>query len=218
MSFFDFIDRELKSQPCDSAQQTENIKVTSNNSRDGNLNNWQHRPKQEKLNFLKPCSLCSGREFISKPQGGFFCTQCQPGAVGIPVTAGGEREVPVSTDEPALFPANDKGSAKPDRRNKEKQNQQANFKAAIPWIQTHLEELQATGWTRPALFRRGKHKWPIGNWGLAWVAPWNRDNLKIAIGVEGKLIFIFSSSGRRIAQTAIPQQYTTRRTRKEQRL
>jgi hypothetical protein len=50
--------------------------------------------RPEKLKFLKPCSICFGREFIHRENGGFFCTNCQPGIEGHPVIALGHREPP----------------------------------------------------------------------------------------------------------------------------
>lgn len=41
------------------------------------------KPAPEKVNWLKPCSICSGHLFTKSDQGGYFCCECQtlpPGA------------------------------------------------------------------------------------------------------------------------------------------
>ena len=43
------------------------------------------------------------------------------------------------------------------------------FKKGFAWIRPKIDELLAAGWSKPELFRRGKFKHPIGNWGIAWL-------------------------------------------------
>jgi hypothetical protein len=54
----------------------------------------RRQPKPEQLKFLKPCSICYGREFTHRENGGFFCNTCQPGIKGHPVIAMGPRQPP----------------------------------------------------------------------------------------------------------------------------
>ena len=48
--------------------------------------------RPEQLKFLRPCSICGGRDFIHGRDGRFFCTICQPGITGTPVKAAGHRQ------------------------------------------------------------------------------------------------------------------------------
>ena len=81
------------------------------------------------------------------------------------------------------------------------------FQAAFPWLMAHLTELQAVGWTRPELFRRGKCRWPSGNWGLAWLPVWVKHELKVDFNEKtGAIRFIFTDiHGKKITQTAYPK-------------
>ena len=151
--------------------------------------------KVEKFNFLKPCPLCHGRDFIYGQNGGFFCIQCQPGHKGTLVSANGaERE---STLDNELKTAHDTIQS-PIFKEK------GYFQAAFPWIMENLQALQAAGWTRPELFSRSRQRWPTGSWGVAWLGVWVHDDLRVSVGPKGKLVFIFTSCGREIVQTARP--------------
>ena len=48
---------------------------------------------RKQVDWLKPCPLCGGRNFIHGYRGGYFCEVCQPGArPGEPVRAVGYRK------------------------------------------------------------------------------------------------------------------------------
>lgn len=78
------------------------------------------------------------------------------------------------------------------------------FKIGYPWLKEHLEELLSAGWTRRELFGRGRHKWPIGNWGAAWLSSWKDERKTPSIGPYGEIIFSFTASGYPAQQTAWP--------------
>lgn len=84
-------------------------------------------------------------------------------------------------------------------------SEQENFVAAWPWIKNNLEKLLAAGWTRAALFCRGKLRHPVGNWGIAWLSVWRRPMLTVKINSRGAIVFIFEICGRRITQAAYPR-------------
>lgn len=161
--------------------------------------------KVEKLSFLKPCSLCNGRNFISKQKGGFFCIKCQPNEKGIRVFAAGNRKNTKNESDTHLNQAR-KNEARPQRKGTAEKRH--HFQTSFPWIMEHLAELQKAGWTRPALFRRGKHRFPIGEWGVAWYPIWTESNLKINICKRSSAIrFSFvGTDGRAISQAAYPPQ------------
>ncbi|HHD64639.1 MAG TPA: hypothetical protein ENK96_09825 [Desulfobulbaceae bacterium] len=80
------------------------------------------------------------------------------------------------------------------------------FETAFPWVQAHLQELLAAGWTRPELFRRDCCAWPLRKWGLCWLPVWKKPDLEIKIESSGRLIFSFTvAGGRRIRQAVFPQ-------------
>jgi hypothetical protein len=160
--------------------------------------------KPERLNFLQPCPLCDGRQFIHGVGGGFFCETCQPGQQGQPVEAAGpDRQVPTITPED-LEPVAAVGSTHqadiPDTEPTEQQR--AYFLAAWQWITKNKEPLLAAGWTPATLFRRSIYRWPYGHWGVAWLPVWNKPGVTVTIGHRGELIFSFSSNGRAITQAA----------------
>ena len=47
--------------------------------------------KGKRVDWLKPCPLCMGKDFIHGVNGGYFCKACQP-RTGEAVRAGGYRE------------------------------------------------------------------------------------------------------------------------------
>jgi|GEM_PF-3593323 len=208
--------------------------------------------KPEQLKFLKPCSICFGREFVHRKNGGFFCTTCQPGIAGHPVIALGHREPPEKvTGLPCagcgsttwtkekdgyqypdgiivdgwhcggdhcrvkLLSGNRKADVNmiepPESWEQHWENGHADtlpdrereyFRAGYAWIMDHLQELLAAGWTRPALFRRSKFRYPYGHWGAAWLSVWIKSNLQVRLGSRGDIVFTYPSGGRQIEQTA----------------
>lgn len=168
------------------------------------------RPKPERLAFLQPCPLCGGRQFIHGTGGGFYCVACQPGQQGLPVEAAGPDRQERTEPPEDLTPAGDLGDgqhhqAGPDQGDPSEE-QRAHFRAAWPWIKEHLAPLLAAGWTRAALLRRAKFRWPYGPWGVAWLSLWSQPELAVTIGPRGEIVFTFPSHGRTITQTAHPPQ------------
>lgn len=70
-------------------------------------------------------------------------------------------------------------------------------------IRQYLPALLAAGWTRVAIFKRGKFRLP-SDWGLVWLTIWKKDNLTVSIEPEtGQVSFSFTNStGRKITQSA----------------
>lgn len=67
------------------------------------------------------------------------------------------------------------------------------------WVLEHLEELQATGWTRRELFRAGRFSFPCGSWGFAWFF---RLDAEINIEQDGTLTMIWRhANGQQVKQT-----------------
>lgn len=160
--------------------------------------------KAEKLSFLRPCSLCSGRNFVLGSQNGFFCAACHPGISGQLVEATGpDRE---KTDLKLDCQTIGGIDATHGRRGTLQITTQAreNFMAAWPWIKERMPELLAGGWSRAALLRRGRFRHPSGNWGVAWLSVWKQPSLLVTIGHNGSIIFHFLSNGRNIRQTSKP--------------
>jgi hypothetical protein len=213
--------------------------------------------RPEKLKFLKPCSICQGREFTHREHGGFFCNNCQPGIEGHPVIAMGHREppetvtgLPCASCGSTTWTKEKDGYQYPDGTitdgwhcggkhcgvkllsgNKDADRDRDMIELAGPpwedrryyqaagastaaekeyfligyaWIRDHLPELLAAGWTRAALFRRARYRWPLGPWGAAWSVAWKKQDLKVRIGGRGELIFTFSSDSRMITQRILP--------------
>lgn len=205
MSLFDFIENKQNTpEPAASGHKITGVKASC----------YTQKTKPEKLKFLKPCPLCEGRDFVCTKTGGFFCIQCKPGAIGTPVIAEGSWDLPGTSSSSELEPDNNQEDSKEESRPTQMDIHGLYFKAAFPWIMNHLAELQKVGWTRPTLFRRGKYKWPIGNWGIAWMNIWNKSNLEIQIRPNGTLAFTFSSSGKRIIQTAAPNNIHNKKTKR----
>lgn len=78
-----------------------------------------------------------------------------------------------------------------------------NFDAAWPWLQANLAALLAAGWTRASLFQRGKRRYPVGRWGIAWLDVWRREGLAVSIGTKGQVVYRFEISNRIVTQTSI---------------
>lgn len=79
------------------------------------------------------------------------------------------------------------------------------FRAGFPWITAHLAEFLAAGWARRELFGRGRHRWPIGNWGAAWALPFGQPDKTPDIGTRGEIVFTFvNGHGDQVRQTAWP--------------
>lgn len=120
---------------------------------------------------------------------------------------------PVDTRPPAS-PADDRPAAidqqetkrGPGRRGRREAGEELqHFRDGRAWIMDHLPELQAAGWTRPALFRRSPFSWPCGPWGAAWISAWSAPGRRVRIGDRGELVFTFLSSGRVITQRIKPR-------------
>lgn len=214
MGFFDTIDR-LKSE--DSGHRPPEIiedQATSNSQ------NSEKKPveqpvftekkiwfKREELTFLRPCLSCGGKDFIYGKDGGFFCLDCQPGAVGVPVKAGGpdrqkaDPEAGLQECDTESFPG---FSAPAGSRNiAEIEQGRGYFFTAWSWIKENMPELLAAGWTRAALLQRSKYRYPL-KWGIAWFSVWHQKGLVVTIGKNGKVIFSFQEQGRTITQAASP--------------
>jgi len=164
------------------------------------------QPKPERLTFLHPCPICYGRLFVAGRGGGFFCTTCQPGIEGQPVEAAGRMSkrtqadcelVPVNYDLPEAL----QGDKKPDPVTDQ---QRKYFRAAWPWIKENKAQLLAAGWTMAALVGRSKFRWPYGQWGLAWLPVWTREQVLVTINDKGAIAFTFRYCEKTITQTAKP--------------
>jgi hypothetical protein len=79
-----------------------------------------------------------------------------------------------------------------------------NFRAAWPWLRENLADLLQSGWTRAALFQRGKSRYPAGKWGTAWVDAWRKPNLVVRIGRAGCIEYTFLAGDRQVRQTSTP--------------
>ena len=93
MSFFDMIERALKSQDQSTGKtagfspgtldQGNSIETTHT------INIAKRVGKPEKLSFLPPCPVCKGKIYIYGEKGGFFCAACCPNIKGRIVEAAG---------------------------------------------------------------------------------------------------------------------------------
>ena len=70
------------------------------------------------------------------------------------------------------------------------------WKASRGWLLDHLTELEAAGWNRHLLLRAGQDRFPLGDWGPAWLHCWQQSGLEIKIGKDGTLYFIWPRSER----------------------
>ena len=189
MNLYDFIENEPVDEEVEKQKQTR-LQIVNT-------------AKAEKLSFLKPCSLCNGRIFISKQKGGFFCIKCQPNQKGIRVFAAGNRKKSEKEGDTHQNQVEKKPSAIQRKATVENRN---HCQTAFTWIMDNLTELQEVGWKHPALFRRGKQRFPIGAWGVAWFPIWTKTNLQINICKRsGAIRFSFiGTDGRAISQAAYP--------------
>ncbi len=69
------------------------------------------------------------------------------------------------------------------------------------WCTEHKEQLAAAGWHGSDLFRRGRFRYPLGNWGLAYSSAWLQPDVKAAILPDGSVAFQWQSGTRQIVQT-----------------
>ena len=202
MGLVDFIE-QINTKETTALHSTERKKTDTAN------NNWKvqilpAKPvkiKPEKLNFLRPCPICHERNFTYGKKGGFFCSTCQPGITGNLVYADGRERPKNHTTEPLETQTPIQKVSEQSR--KAKQEAEC-FKKGFPWIMEHLDELLATGWTRPELFRRSCNRWCIGNWGLAWLSAWTRPGVTVSVDQKGRVNFSFTGGGRAIIQAAYP--------------
>lgn len=149
--------------------------------------------KPERLSFLQPCPICHGRSFTHITSGGFACQTCQPGRFGDRVEAAGPELQ--TTNELELSSVQDPPGEQHTFQ------QRIYFDAAWPWIKQNLPRLLAAGWTRAALLRRSKYRWPYGTWGAAWLPPWAKDEVIVSLGARGEIVFSYPSGERTISQT-----------------
>lgn len=76
------------------------------------------------------------------------------------------------------------------------------YKQGREWILAHLDQLKSLGWTRRTLFKVSRFRHPLGEWGLAWVGPWNSEDLReVRIDPEGAVVFTLSRNGRQVKQS-----------------
>ncbi len=144
------------------------------------------------IDWLKPCPLCNGRNFIHGHKGGFFCEVCQPGArPGQAVRAEGKPRKQHAEEE----------EASPVRSISQSGVNHQYLATAHAWISSHRQALHAAGWTSPELYRRNKSK------GIAWMEIWKKPGLEIVINDDGTIAFRFlTATGQSITQIARPQQ------------
>lgn len=192
---------EKTTQPDD-----KNAPAPTNDGPKEKRNRHQQQPKPERLTFLQPCPICSGRSFVAGTGGGFFCTTCQPGIEGQPVEAAG-RGTRLTTADRELLLVNDNfsGSQPADPQpGQVTDRQRQHLMAAWPWIKENKAQLLGAGWTMAALVARSKYRWPCGSWGLAWLPVWTRDQLQVTINDRGIIIFTFQYCGKTVTQTVKP--------------
>jgi hypothetical protein len=78
------------------------------------------------------------------------------------------------------------------------------FDIGYPWLRDHLDDLLMGGWTPRELFGRGRHAWPNGNWGAAWLPTWGNPSKVPRIGSRGEIIFTFTANSQQIQHAAWP--------------
>lgn len=209
MGFFDTIDRLKKTDTTsksieDKANQAKEEKTTLASSTPVPIPKkrpdqaTQRTEKTERLAFLRPCPICKGRSFVYGSRGGFFCSTCTPRIEGQPVEATGpERK---QNNQGVVKSTGPNGSTPQISTSRLGENPD-NFKAAWPWLKSNLDALLSAGWTKAALFRRGKHRYPTGAWGAAWSDAWTRNNTSISINKNGDISIIYNGQGRTVIQT-----------------
>ena len=250
MSLFDQVDQAINAEKAVIiSTQDEHFSLKSEGSVPDPPASNSKRPQKktpEKLKFLKPCTICQGREFTHRKNGGFFCKTCQPGIDGTQVIATGHRKpletvdgLPCARCASTTYTREKDGYQFPDGTiidgwhcgggsclvklltgNKdvdletlalaaEWQTQEEEpgmkhihekryFRAGFPWIMDNLDKLLTAGWSRLALFRRSKFRWPCGPWGAAWLSVWCKPDLVVRIGSRGEIVFTFPSPGRTV--------------------
>ena len=152
------------------------------------------------LSFLHPCHTCQGDSYLFGKDGFFICSNCNPAAEGISVIGSGNiSQIEINRSQSVI-------GAGPEYRRIDNRFKLASecFKIGYPWVKDHIDELCGAGWTKPELFRRSPHRWPLGNWGLAWLGVWRRPGVRAMIVDKGKIIFTFKYNGRTVTQSANP--------------
>jgi len=128
------------------------------------------------------CSCCGGHLYWINLIGNRVCAVCHKPAYQTRIYGQGKRRKKFIT--PSMLKA---------------------FKTARPFLLSRLNELEAKGWTRRKLFRIGKYKYPLGDWGLAWSGIWQKDGLKVEIKPDGEILFTWTDrTGRETTQSARP--------------
>lgn len=82
----------------------------------------------------------------------------------------------------------------------------ASFRIGYSWLNDRLDELLVAGWTRAELFRRGRYRWPIGDWGAAWLSSWSDPEKDASLGTRGEIVFSFKNATGQVQQTAWPKE------------
>ena len=153
---------------------------------------------QKDLNSSSLAQFVMVGNLLMEKKAGFSVMHANPMLIGLPVRALGHRMAQ------CLPKKNQPKTVNKIRPNREELAKDC-FTVGFPWIMEHLGELSAAGWTRPELFRRAKHRWCTGNWGVAWLSIWRRPDLVIEIKPAGSVLFTFPSGGRIVTQSAYPE-------------
>lgn len=172
-----------------------------------------------RLSFVQPCPVCGCRYFRFVSETGFHCAGCYPNHQGRPIFAAGSgkgearspgpRFISCATEAESAGEADPAGAQnQPDPpavpAERSSRGELSRFQAGLPWVREHLEQLLSLGWTRAELFRRSRHRWPLGPWGLTWLFPIDQPGLAVEIGPAGEVVFIYPSNGRTIRQAVYP--------------
>lgn len=166
------------------------------------LKNWpqQKEPPAMALKFLQSCVVCGGIRYRYEYQNKrFHCVACVPGAQGIDVEAGCAK-LPI-TPSPRPKAAR---QANPPKRNIPipAEAQRAYDNGGAAWCIEHKKQLLAAGWGKSDLFRRGKFKYPYGNWGLAYSTAWLKPEVQAELRKDGTVVFKWERGGKEIVQTS----------------
>ena len=163
----------------------------------------EKKKKREQLKFLKPCPLCGGRQFTYTTGGGFLCEHCQPGCCGTPVLAGepDRPEKPPPPRQMKLYGCSLDPKPEEEKRSGE---EYTHLQHGLPWIRAHLSQLMESGWSRAALFRRGRHRYPLGAWGLVFCHCWSWPDVTVTLQENGAVAFRYKSAHDYIQQRATP--------------
>ena len=117
-------------------------------------------------------------------------------------------EAPVT---PSTFAASTSPDAPPrrlacPRKSKPDGNMVRAFKVGSSWIENHMDELLAAGWSRARLFRAGLFRYPLGSWGVAWASVWTDPKLiGVTMAEDGTITFTLQEVGRQVRQTVQPK-------------